>query len=704
MKRRITSTLLSLTILLILIFSLGTPVSAASGTTGSCTWTISGNTLIISGNGPMADYSDTNLPPWVEIAPSITTIEVREGVTSIGDYAFAGCTSATAVLLPNYSLSRMGDAAFLMCTGITSFWIPPTVTDLGMSVFAACYQLGSLSVSAANPVYSSAGNCIMERASGKLVLGCRASRISENAGLRIIGEGAFMMVSQGGTADFTIPAGVTTIEAGAFAYAEGMVGLPSTLTELGESAFLGAEIPFLYFPEGLKTIPSYCCSESTVSFLQFPSTLTEIGDNAFSYCEKLNSITLPQNLKSIGNDAFWACSLIYEVTIPNSVQFIGISAFSANEELRGFTVADDHPYFKTAEKCLMEKASGKIISAAAGAKIPQDQGVLAIGDYAFAYSDITSVAIPKGVTSIGEGAFVGCAQNKIMYVRIPESVTSVGAYAFADCYLLSEITFCKKLPTFHSTAFENTPSQYRDIHIWFEGAPQDLSNTSLPVIGNALWHYAENSCDTTCSNCERLRYDPATAHRYESECDTDCDVCGDHRAVAGHSYDNACDPTCNKCGDSRTVPDHTYDNNCDTDCNTCGKTRITEDHVYDSVCDENCNLCGAIRTVTHSYVDACDSECDLCGKTRTAPHVYDDSEDLLCNECGYERPPYVPGDLDGKAGVDMDDAIYLLFAINFSDQYPTDQPLDFDGNGQVNMDDAIYLLFHVNFSEQYPLH
>lgn len=69
-----------------------------------------------------------------------------------------------------------------------------------------------------------------------------------------------------------------------------------------------------------------------------------------------------------------------------------------------------------------------------------------------------------------------------------------------------------------------------------------------------------------------------------------------------------------------------------------------------------------------------------------------------------ERPAYVPGDLDGKEGVDMDDAIYLLFAINFSDTYPLNQPADFDGNGVEDMDDAIYLLFHVNFSNEYPLH
>lgn len=62
------------------------------------------------------------------------------------------------------------------------------------------------------------------------------------------------------------------------------------------------------------------------------------------------------------------------------------------------------------------------------------------------------------------------------------------------------------------------------------------------------------------------------------------------------------------------------------------------------------------------------------------------------------------GDVNIDGEVDMDDAIYSLFHINFPDFYPTLVIVDFDGNGRINMDDAIYLLFHVNFPSSYPLH
>ncbi len=61
------------------------------------------------------------------------------------------------------------------------------------------------------------------------------------------------------------------------------------------------------------------------------------------------------------------------------------------------------------------------------------------------------------------------------------------------------------------------------------------------------------------------------------------------------------------------------------------------------------------------------------------------------------------GDLDGMGGVDLDDAIYLLYYVNFSDVYPIYQSVDFDGSGTADLDDAIYLLYHVNFPSQYPL-
>ena len=75
------------------------------------------------------------------------------------------------------------------------------------------------------------------------------------------------------------------------------------------------------------------------------------------------------------------------------------------------------------------------------------------------------------------------------------------------------------------------------------------------------------------------------------------------------------------------------------------------------------------------------------------------AETDLCTDCSARA------DADQNETVDSDDAIYLLFHINFSQAYPLPEAFvtDIDQNGTTDIDDAIYLLFHANFPESYPL-
>ena len=55
-------------------------------------------------------------------------------VTSIGDYAFFGCTGLTSVEIPN-SVTSIGNWAFDGCTGLTCITIPNSVTNIGINAF-----------------------------------------------------------------------------------------------------------------------------------------------------------------------------------------------------------------------------------------------------------------------------------------------------------------------------------------------------------------------------------------------------------------------------------------------------------------------------------------------------------------------------------------------------------------------------------------
>lgn len=77
------------------------------------TWKVDSDSkvLTIGGSGKMKDYTLENKAPWNEKVDEITSIEIEEGVTSIGDYAFYGLSNAETVTIPS-SVTRIGINAF----------------------------------------------------------------------------------------------------------------------------------------------------------------------------------------------------------------------------------------------------------------------------------------------------------------------------------------------------------------------------------------------------------------------------------------------------------------------------------------------------------------------------------------------------------------------------------------------------------------
>lgn len=118
-----------------------------------------------------------------------------------------------AVVIPN-SVTSIGDWAFYGCSGLTSIAIPDSVTSIERDVFLGCTGLEEIKVGKGNSVYHSDGNCLIETKSRKLVAGCKNSRIPIDGSVTSIGEDAFR--GYNGLTSISIPNSITRIEREAF--------------------------------------------------------------------------------------------------------------------------------------------------------------------------------------------------------------------------------------------------------------------------------------------------------------------------------------------------------------------------------------------------------------------------------------------------------------------------------------------------------
>ena len=70
---------------------------------------------------------------------------IPDSVTSIGSYAFSGCTSLTSITIPN-SVTSIGYEAFYDCTSLTSITIPNSVTSIKSKAFSGCTGLTNITI------------------------------------------------------------------------------------------------------------------------------------------------------------------------------------------------------------------------------------------------------------------------------------------------------------------------------------------------------------------------------------------------------------------------------------------------------------------------------------------------------------------------------------------------------------------------------
>ena len=273
--------------------------TVASGKCGdSAKWTLdAAGTLTISGTGPMADYGAYG--PWyIAHLTDIKKVVVQEGVTTIGDHAFANLSYVTSVTIPS-SITSIGAHAFEKCRLGGAVTLPEGLTAIGDFAFS----------------------------------GSGMASLTLPESLRTIGNSAFLCCS---LRELTIPDGVTSIGTGAFCNASlTSVKLPASGVTLGDSLFQECEkLTEVTLPADLTVIgPSMFENCGSLKNVTIPSGVTHIGNAAFAACEALPEIRLPDGMEALGSEAFVGCRAVTKVYIPRSLTSIGEAAFRICEGL-----------------------------------------------------------------------------------------------------------------------------------------------------------------------------------------------------------------------------------------------------------------------------------------------------------------------------------------------------------------------------------
>ena len=106
------------------------------------TWSLNGTVLTISGTGPMENYYSNSTLPW---GTAITKVVILSGITSIGNYAFYGCTALKDITIAD-TVQIIGRNAFTGCTKLSNVNIPEGVLEIGTYTFADCTALTDVSI------------------------------------------------------------------------------------------------------------------------------------------------------------------------------------------------------------------------------------------------------------------------------------------------------------------------------------------------------------------------------------------------------------------------------------------------------------------------------------------------------------------------------------------------------------------------------
>ena len=293
------------------------PYSGKCGNNANWKFAPASGTLTISGNGEVFDYSSATAAPWYRHRDSITTVIVEDGITAIGNYAFADGVygQLKTVTLPD-TVGKIGAHAFQKDANLENIALQ-NVVEIGEYAFEKCTSLKTITLSAVTVIGRNAfNNCtgltdasLGGKTANALSMGLRAFQDCTNlktvqfANVENIGQYAFM-----GTA--LEEADLTTVKS------------------IGGSAFSGVKsLRTITFGENLTSIDGAAFEGTGIEEVTIPAGVTTMGNGSFTECLSLKKVVVSEGIEKIPYLTFSGDTALEEITLPVSLTLVDEYAF-----------------------------------------------------------------------------------------------------------------------------------------------------------------------------------------------------------------------------------------------------------------------------------------------------------------------------------------------------------------------------------------
>ena len=476
-----------------------------------------------------------------KLVTGTANMTIPSTVRSIAPIAFFNLDIETQTI-PN-GVTSIGQQAFAGCRNLKNITIPQTVTSIEKEICLACERLASIVVEAGNPVYDSRDNCnaIIQTATNTLLEGCDGTvipssikHIGESAfasrlfltsvklpeGLESVGTNAFWLCAS--LEEITIPASVQTISDYAFedcvslenvyAMAESPVGMNSNAFNVNYAHQDDMLVPTtahfttatLHVPAGAKAnyqdatgwknFQNIVEMQPSSPIIQFADAevkricvenwdtnadgeLSEeeaaaVTDLAGVFTRNANITSFDElkyftGLTTIPDNSFYKCSNLKQICIPKGVKELGTGALWLCTSLTQIDLPDG----------LITINPGALAQCYSLAGINIPSSVETIGFEAFhGCRSLESIMIPPLVKEIAHHTFAEC--TSLNNVQLPAMVTSIGDYAFWGCTSLSDIDIPSGVTVLPEGAFYNCTS------LQSIGLPSSLTTIGLGAFQN----------------------------------------------------------------------------------------------------------------------------------------------------------------------------------------------------------------------------